>query len=153
MSTQRHTRGHVADNVGDCLLNNMWYILKNCRQFTTQVSRSWSFTYLVTSILTLVAGPFRCPIRGVWTVIFFYPFKVLTPHALSVPPCRYEIPPTCGRKTVLFEDGPLKPGECMESDGGSRWFGWMAGMGWKSRLHVSEDGGTYMGPNGTKVRS
>ena len=39
----------------------------------------------------------------------------------------------------------------MESDGGSRWFGWVAGIGWKSRLHASEDGGTYIGPDGIKV--
>ena len=39
----------------------------------------------------------------------------------------------------------------MESDGGSRWFGWVTGIAWKSRVSVSEDGGTYLGPDGSKV--
>lgn len=39
----------------------------------------------------------------------------------------------------------------MQSDGGSRWFGWAVGMVWKSRLSASKDGGEYMGPDGSKV--
>ncbi|CAN0302964.1 unnamed protein product, partial [Scytosiphon promiscuus] len=58
----------------------------------------------------------------------------------------------CGRTSLEAGDGPLSAGECIESEGGSRYFGWLPLVRWKSRLMITEDGATYSGPDGIEVR-
>ncbi|CAM9280793.1 unnamed protein product, partial [Ectocarpus sp. 8 AP-2014] len=67
----------------------------------------------------------------------------MTPHRpLSVP---------CGRTSLASGEGPMAVGECIESEGGSRYLGWVPGVSWKARLTVTTDGAVYSGTDGQEV--
>eukprot|EP00752_Nemacystus_decipiens_P004118 g3767.t1 len=57
----------------------------------------------------------------------------------------------CRGSSLRAGDPPLTPGECIESENGSRYFGFLPGSVWKSRLTVTEDGAMYSGPDGVEV--
>eukprot|EP00752_Nemacystus_decipiens_P015137 g13485.t1 len=57
----------------------------------------------------------------------------------------------CGRSSLRAGDAPLLSGECIESEKGSRFWGFIPGIQRKSRFTVTEGGGTYSGPGGIEV--
>ncbi|CAM9987878.1 unnamed protein product, partial [Ectocarpus fasciculatus] len=57
----------------------------------------------------------------------------------------------CGRASLASGEGPVTVGQCLESEGGSRYLGWVPGMKWKARLTVTGDGAQYSGSDGQEV--
>ncbi|CAM9901157.1 unnamed protein product [Ectocarpus sp. 12 AP-2014] len=97
---------------------------------TAQARRKgWWWWQVVMPLITVVVAV------GTWSVL-------LLQGPLSVP---------CGRTSLASGEGPMAVGECIESEGGSRYLGWVPGVSWKARLTVTTDGAVYSGTDGKEV--
>ncbi|CAN0111127.1 unnamed protein product [Ectocarpus sp. 6 AP-2014] len=92
-------------------------------------TKGWWWWQLVMLLMTVVVAV------GTWSVM-------LLQGPLSVP---------CGRTSLASGEGPMAVGECVESEGGSRYLGWVPGVSWKARLTVTDDGAVYSGTDGKEV--
>ncbi|CBN78817.1 hypothetical protein Esi_0145_0025 [Ectocarpus siliculosus] len=91
--------------------------------------KGWWWWQVVMLLMTVVVAV------GTWPVL-------LLQGPLSVP---------CGRTSLASGEGPMAVGECVESEGGSRYLGWVPGVSWKARLTVTDDGAVYSGTDGKEV--
>ncbi|CAM9302113.1 unnamed protein product [Ectocarpus sp. 4 AP-2014] len=91
--------------------------------------KGWWWRQLVMLLMTVVVAV------GTWSVL-------LLQGPRSVP---------CGRTSLASGEGPMAVGECIESEGGSRYLGWVPGVSWKARFTVTTNGAVYSGTDGKEV--
>lgn len=67
--------------------------------------------------------------------------------------CLHVSPPPCDRSGMKPGEAPLKVGQCVEWEGGyNGLLRFLPGTKAKSRVTVTDGGGTYRGPDGVEVR-